>query len=328
MQREQQTGVGSVTEYEQKSMDPDWDMLSRKLEDGVKYHLPQEAGQGYCRRLSAGAAGTVTVCDFSFCRSLLLARTTRQTAYRMVFAFSDFAEYTLKQGGTIALHRDESYICSPGCFHGVSSLEAGRQYYGGGIDLPAVRFSAALQELHNARAVSDLDNPRSYRKFKLTPQVKLVLQQIFNCPYQDRVRELYLEGKVLELTAVYLNEMVLSERAGSGGVRLSQEDLRSLRQAKAILDQEFALPPTIAELSRMICLNEFKLKAGFKEVFGRPIYGYVLDRRLETARMLFEEKKLQVKEVASRVGYVNISHFSEAFRKKYGVTPGRIYKNN
>ena len=79
-------------------------------------------------------------------------------------------------------------------------------------------------------------------------------------------------------------------------------------------------------LSKRVCLNEFKLKKGFKELFGVPVYTYVLDKRLELARDLLE-KKLYVSDVANLVGYGNMSHFAAAFRKKYGVNPSDYIKD-
>ena len=43
--------------------------------------------------------------------------------------------------------------------------------------------------------------------------------------------------------------------------------------------------------------------------------------RLEYAASLLKERKYNISEVASLSGYSNLSHFSDAFRKKYGVLP-------
>ena len=46
-----------------------------------------------------------------------------------------------------------------------------------------------------------------------------------------------------------------------------------------------------------------------------------MNRRMEHARELLSVPGAQVKDVAGLVGYSNISHFSDAFRKRFGRTP-------
>jgi len=74
-------------------------------------------------------------------------------------------------------------------------------------------------------------------------------------------------------------------------------------------------PLTIRELSRKVAMNECYLKKGFKEIFGTTIYDYFQRERMEKARQLLYEQGLSVSEVASRMGYSSISHFSTAFKK-------------
>ena len=47
----------------------------------------------------------------------------------------------------------------------------------------------------------------------------------------------------------------------------------------------------------------------------------MLNRRMEHACELLSVPDAQVKDIAGLVGYSNISHFSDAFRKKFGCTP-------
>ncbi|MEW9096088.1 MAG: AraC family transcriptional regulator [Clostridiaceae bacterium] len=165
-----------------------------------------------------------------------------------------------------------------------------------------------------------------FYKNRITPSINLVLQQIINCPYKKGLKNIYMEGKILELLSIYLNDAVYQQEKHNT-VKLSNEDITSIYKAKEILDRDIADTPTLTCLSKMICLNEFKLKNGFKEMFGDTVYGYVIDKRLEKARLLLEKKNMQVGEVASQVGYANASHFALAFRKKFGVNPKEYLKN-
>lgn len=53
---------------------------------------------------------------------------------------------------------------------------------------------------------------------------------------------------------------------------------------------------TLIELSRLIGLNDYKLKKGFKEMFGTTVFGYLREKRLEKAFHLLQEGTMNVTE--------------------------------
>lgn len=175
--------------------------------------------------------------------------------------------------------------------------------------------------LHTALQRFQTDNI-DFSTHKISATMKTLLHQMVNCPYHESVRGLYMEGKLLEFLAVYVNEMIYEQETPTRNYSsLSRQDIKSIYEAKNFLDQSFVAPPTLAALSKKICLNEFKLKKGFKELFGQTVHTYIVDKRLELAKQLFEEKHLNVGEAASHIGYANASYFALAFRKKFGVSP-------
>jgi AraC-like DNA-binding protein len=113
----------------------------------------------------------------------------------------------------------------------------------------------------------------------------------------------------------------LENKLKSGVISLSKSDRESLLRAKEIVDNHISAPITLAKLSRMVYLNEYKLKTGFKALFGKPVYAYLLDKRMEYARLLLEKRALHVYEVAEMIGYSDSSSFSKAFFKRYGYRP-------
>ena len=103
---------------------------------------------------------------------------------------------------------------------------------------------------------------------------------------------------------------------------LNQKDnVTKVRQAKAFLIKDLQNSPTIKELSKMVGLNEHNLKSGFKEIYSKPIHTFLKDHKMITARDLIDSREYKINEVADFVGYSNVSHFIEAFKKKFGLTP-------
>jgi AraC-like DNA-binding protein len=55
------------------------------------------------------------------------------------------------------------------------------------------------------------------------------------------------------------------------------------------------------------------------------VFGYLTDFKLNQARELLVSN-LPIKEVADRLGYSSVQHFNSAFRKKFGLPPGKVKK--
>ena len=74
-------------------------------------------------------------------------------------------------------------------------------------------------------------------------------------------------------------------------------------------------------------MNEFKLKAGFKQVFGISMFDYLIKKRMQEARSLLLETDKPIKEIASLTGYSTKQSFLNAFKKYFHDTPGSFRKN-
>lgn len=103
---------------------------------------------------------------------------------------------------------------------------------------------------------------------------------------------------------------------------LNQKDnVQKIKEAKEFLLADLQKTPTIQEISKHIGLNEYQLKTGFREIFGKTIHTYAKDYKLVQSKRMITSRQFQIAEIADRVGYTNVSHFIEAFKKKYGLTP-------
>lgn len=117
----------------------------------------------------------------------------------------------------------------------------------------------------------------------------------------------------------------------AGLTRNDAQDAVPLRERKRLLAArerllaDLSAPPTIAELAIEVGLNQLKLKRGFRSLFGTGVYSLFQRHRMERARELLHQHN--VTETALTLGYSNISHFSAAFRKQFGMLPGQARRN-
>ncbi len=155
----------------------------------------------------------------------------------------------------------------------------------------------------------------------ISPGIQAIIQQIMHCPRHEPFKRIYMESKALELLWLSLESCLQEPIDRHKSSILRGGDLEKIRAAKRILEERLEHPPTLLELSRLIGLNDYKLKAGFKEVFDTTVFGALRELRLERAKQYLEAGRMNVSEVALSVGYSNPGYFSEAFCKKYGVKP-------
>lgn len=137
----------------------------------------------------------------------------------------------------------------------------------------------------------------------------------------NQINRLLLESYVLELLSINIEKLTCIDSSRDYISQLSRADMDSLVYAREILLNRLESPPTLLELSRIIHMNDCKLKRSFKQYFGKTVYAFIREQRLEKAFTLLEQGKHNVSESAFAVGYTNVSHFSEAFQKKFGIPP-------
>jgi AraC-like DNA-binding protein len=172
------------------------------------------------------------------------------------------------------------------------------------------------------------DDEPNYRNFGITThEMQTVLRQILNCPYQGLTKQLYLEGKILELLALRL-EYLQENPNFNKSTTLKPHQLDSIYHARDILINNINNPPSLINLARQVGLNDCTLKKGFQEIFGTTVFGYLHEYRMEEAKELLLEKKMNVTQVAQIVGYEARTSFIRAFRKKFGVSPTAYVQKN
>lgn len=247
------------------------------------------------------------------------------------FCLGEGLEWSLDEafGKQFLIERNESCILAGGTNQCISIYEDGMQYHGIGVTFSPSRMQGVADCLKCEKNINTRESlSAGLNRYAITPHIHAILSQLVDCKICGSLRDIYLEAKLLELIAVYLDEMIYQRSDECPKLPLSKDDLSALDNAKDILDKTFIHPMTLAKLSQKICLNEYKLKAGFKQRYGQTVYSYVLDKRMELARLLIGQRRFKICDIAGMVGYANTSHFITAFSKKYGATPGEFGKSS
>ena len=129
----------------------------------------------------------------------------------------------------------------------------------------------------------------------------------------DSSSGLALEGLVLQLVAT-------TSRASHETPRRCAEWVRAVRE---ILRDDAPTPPSLSELAARVGQRPTLVARAFRSEYGMTVAQYARSVRLDWARERLAAGDTPLNQVALAAGFVDQSHFTRAFRRHTGVTPGR-----
>ncbi|APD06117.1 regulatory protein PchR [Flavobacteriaceae bacterium UJ101] len=163
-------------------------------------------------------------------------------------------------------------------------------------------------------------NNKFYKDFDITSNLLSILKDCEKYQLNENFKSIYYQAKIHELFVNFFYTPEVKTETHCPFLN-NEETVLKIKRAKDILIENLTTPPTIKELSQKIELSEYKLKEGFKRIYGTTLFSYLLDYKLELSKNLLKNEKMSVQDVAYEIGYDNPSHFISAFKKKYNITP-------
>ena len=131
-------------------------------------------------------------------------------------------------------------------------------------------------------------------------------------------------GKIEEVFACFgdFQQKYLQEQAD----RYENDTIRPVRKAKEYIQNHYSDPLTLEEVSEMVGLSTAYFSALFKKTEGEGFAKYLINVRIEQAKLLLRESNLPVTEICRKVGYNDPKHFTHTFEKTAGVKPSTYRK--
>ena len=90
---------------------------------------------------------------------------------------------------------------------------------------------------------------------------------------------------------------------------------------KEYLDINYSEPITLDTLTELTHMNKYYMAHSFAKYTGQSPIQYLNQRRMEAACTLLKDTDHSISSISSTVGFSSQSYFTQAFRKKYGMTP-------
>jgi AraC-like DNA-binding protein len=129
-----------------------------------------------------------------------------------------------------------------------------------------------------------------------------------------------LYANTLNLLHLFLHKIV-NRPTERQSVNINPREIEILFKVKAWLINEYFAIPSTHSLAQKCGISIRKLQRLFRQVFGKSIYQFAMEVKMNEAKKMLATKKFSVSEVGHNVGYSNLSHFTLKFKETFGISP-------
>jgi AraC family transcriptional regulator len=107
------------------------------------------------------------------------------------------------------------------------------------------------------------------------------------------------------------------------GLRQPAASNAPMQRVAEAIEADLARTPSLDGLARVAGMHVSHLSRCFRKTFGESVGGYLRRRRLETADGQLMRADVSLAEVAAAAGFCDQSHFTRAYARHFGLTPGQ-----
>jgi DNA-binding response OmpR family regulator len=107
-----------------------------------------------------------------------------------------------------------------------------------------------------------------------------------------------------------------------GDIAVTSSDARFLKRLMESIERHMAEPDCDTQsLARDVCMSRMQLNRKLKALTGHSTHEFLRAQRLKRAAQLLHHHGGNISEVAYEVGFASPSHFAQAFKEQFGVSP-------
>lgn len=128
----------------------------------------------------------------------------------------------------------------------------------------------------------------------------------------------YIATALVAHVAARYGDFLPSPLAAKGGLAPWQ-----VRRAKEMLAASIEGGVQLHDVARECGLSVSHFSRAFRATIGLPPYRWLMRRRIESAKLIMRQGNSSLAEIAIRCGFADQSHFTRAFSRETGASPGQ-----
>ena len=113
----------------------------------------------------------------------------------------------------------------------------------------------------------------------------------------------------------------IAESARNVSTKADEKANRVVAKARLFIDRNFNRDLTLEEVSREVHVSPYYFSKLFKEQTGDNFINYLTKKRVDTAKQLLADGRLNIKAICNEIGYNDPNYFSRLFKRFESVTP-------
>lgn len=158
---------------------------------------------------------------------------------------------------------------------------------------------------------------------KTIEQGNQLREHMFYFTKQATKSSLHLVGHL----ALFLDELI-EFSSNRQEISETKEHDYYIHEAVNYIQQNFQHDISVDEVANFCKLNRNYFSRRFKELTGTTPQEFLIQQRLTNAAELLKLTNQPIKNIADQCGYPNQLHFSQAFKKYYGLSPREWRRKN
>ncbi|AOY74659.1 helix-turn-helix transcriptional regulator [Clostridium formicaceticum] len=293
---------------------------------------------GYLMNYSREGYYHLGIADYTIPNDFSISFDNPELLIRFGIVYEGVTEFKI-ENNPVSSFTPSSFFVVEKDLKGHQNWKKGQHFHGTEITIYERYFSEIIEP--NFPSVMDFSTfIKNYTYTYLPLEIVEIIRQLQSLNHQNLLTSIYLESKILECIAILINEVTRSSEnaftnqinygnisIGSHRViKLTSSDIHAIQKAHDILEKSYSNPPNIEALSKMVFLNEQKLKAGFSKHYHMSIGEYINRLKMTVAANLLSTTDLSIEVIAHKVGYNYTANFCKMFKKTYGKTPLKFRK--
>ncbi|MCB2312634.1 AraC family transcriptional regulator [Clostridium tagluense] len=278
------------------------------------------------------------IADYTITEDFDLSFDNPQLLMRFGIVYKGATEFKI-ENNPVSSFTPSSFFVIEKNLKGQQSWKKGQHFHGTEITIFENYFNDIIKP--NFPNVIDFNTLiKNYTYIYLPLEIVEIIHQLQSLSNQNSLNSIYLESKILECIAILINEVTKSKEnaftnqinygniniGSNRTIKLTSSDIHAIQKSHDILEKNYTNPPNIESLSKMVFLNEQKLKAGFSKHYHMSIGEYTNHLKMTVSANLLSTTDLSIEHIAYKVGYNYSANFSKMFKKTYGKTPLKFRK--
>lgn len=170
------------------------------------------------------------------------------------------------------------------------------------------------------------------RKLDLLPMPKSVVKPVPNyvhrslhdclsTEYSPELKKLWAQARILDYITDLSNYFCERKKEPINAGRQIRDRVNAVHEYLIKLEGKL---PTIDALALQFGRSTRALNEEFDAEYGESIFSFIVNHRLNSAYEAIKNSNAPLKQLAERLGYAHVNHFSAAFKKKFGHPPSKL----